>query len=433
MPGIDAAEFARRRQILADNLPENSIAMIVGYQLRFATGPVFHEFQQNTNVLYYTGFDEPNCLLLVPSAKNAVVPKPPLNGTSIFFCQDTIPKTGVEFHGTNIGPERARDHFGLETVLPASSLTAFLNQFFAKNPSLASIYTDIDDNSMKLPRDVVAQLTAARFSHHSLLPISHKQRLVKSHAELTLMRQSAKAASLGFCEAIKECRVGLEESHLRAVMEYHSRRAGAQGLAYAPVIAGGENALVLHYVKNRQLLRSGDLVLMDAGALLSHYRTDISRTWPVNRKFTDPQRKLYQAVLAVHRACIDMCIESRNNSINDIHSYSLLKFEDELKALGIHVSSRALQSIFYPHSIGHYLGLDLHDCPHVGTNLPLKAGTVVTIEPGLYIPKGSQFPEEYHGIGIRIEDDIVVGKEYPEILTSDVPSHVDDLTQLLNS
>lgn len=168
-------------------------------------------------------------------------------------------------------------------------------------------------------------------------------------------------------------------------------------------------------------------MLVDCGGEYNGYASDITRTWPVNGKFSDPQKKLYQAVLNVNKACIKLCTESHNMSLHGIHDVSVKLMKQELDKIGFPVKSGDVERVLYPHHVGHYLGLDVHDCHDLDRSRRLKEGMVITIEPGLYVPYDNQFPEEYQGIGIRIEDNVCIGKEDPWILTVTAPKEVVDI------
>jgi intermediate cleaving peptidase 55 len=198
-------------------------------------------------------------------------------------------------------------------------------------------------------------------------------------------------------------------------------------LAYVPVVAGGDNALTMHYVRNDMPLRDGDLVLVDCGGEFHGYASDITRTWPVNGKFTEPQRELYQAVLNVNKKCIQLCTEKENISLNGIHEHSVRLMKEELQNLGFKLTEGDVDHRLYPHHIGHYLGLDVHDCHDLDRSRVLRRGYVVTIEPGVYVPYDDRFPHKYQGIGIRIEDNVWVGEEEPVVLSVTSPKEVVDV------
>ena len=251
---------------------------------------------------------------------------------------------------------------------------------------------------------------------------------------------------------------GLCEYHLAAAFQNACMSGGADMLAYTPVVASASNALVLHYIHNRSLLQQGQMVLMDAGAYFAGYNSDVTRTFAISNRqsnngngkteligqgianvdsmkvsssgllgnqtaMTQEQAELYQAVLAVQTACIAKCSEASRMSLNDLHVYSVGVMARELGKLGFPQDEQLIESVLYPHSIGHYLGCDLHDCELVSKDIPLKANMVITVEPGVYVRADRRFPSRYHGIGIRIEDDVVIAAagEEPLVLSRNIP------------
>ncbi|CAG8460956.1 4941_t:CDS:2 [Paraglomus occultum] len=252
-------------------------------------------------------------------------------------------------------------------------------------------------------------------------------RIIKSTSEIKLMRQAGEITGKAFIETMRYTKPGLLEHDLYAKIDFECRTRGAEYLAYVPVVAGGPNALTMHYVSNNMPLRNGDMVLMDAGGEYHGYACDITRTWPVNGKFTGPQRELYEVVLKVNRECIKLCTEKHGISLNGIHDLSLKLMNEELAQLGFRLSEGELDRTLYPHHVGHYLGLDVHDTPDLDRSRKLKKGMVVTIEPGLYVPFKNEYPEQYQGIGIRIEDNVLVGETEPIILSVTAPKEVVDI------
>lgn len=235
-------------------------------------------------MLYLSGFEEPESIFTLEVKNNQL--------KASLFCQKEVGKH-VHFHGTNIGPERAKLFFHMDNTFEIDQFEDYL-----KTQTFKTIYIDRDENSF-WPCD-----TDLKF--RDIKPFLHRLRAIKSADELSIMRKAAKAAYAGFNEVLKTLRPGIEESVLSTSMEYGSKIAGAQHLAYTPVVGGGSNALVIHYVKNRQRLADGDLVLMDAGALMNHYRSDITRTFPVNGRFSEAQKELYGAVLRTHQKCLEV-------------------------------------------------------------------------------------------------------------------------------
>lgn len=395
MPGITKQEFSQRRSNLLGILGSTNPSQISIHSnpLKYATGAVFYPYQQNTNMLYLTGYDEPDAILVMNTN----------NGTSTLYCNQQISndREFSLFSGASLGSERAVTELGLDISHPLSSLPD-------------SLHISNENNR----RDIMLNVEN----------IIERQRVIKSEGEIELMKMAAKCSEIGFKHAMALTKPGMTEQHIGTIIEYHAKMNGADGLAFCPVVANGRNALVLHYVRNKHLLRTGDLVLIDAGAIYSHYRSDVSRTWPVSAKFTLAQRDLYQLVYNTQRECIKLCRQDKKSSLVDLYWFMIHYLHQGMIDLGFRVTPKEVQSIYCPHDVGHHLGLDLHDCPKVDKQLALQAGNVITIEPGLYIPDGdSKCPVHFHGMGIRIEDDILITKSDPIILTSNIPVTIDDI------
>lgn len=258
-------------------------------------------------------------------------------------------------------------------------------------------------------------------------------RLVKSPAEIKRMQIAGKLTSEAFIETMFASKAPVDEAFLYAKFEFECRARGADVLAYPPVVAGGNRANTLHYVKNNQLIKDGEMVLLDGGCESACYVSDITRTWPVNGRFTAPQAELYEAVLEIQRACLTLC--SPGTSLENIYSTMITLMGQKLKDLGIVKNSKEntfkAARKYCPHHVGHYLGMDVHDTPDMPRSLPLQPGMVITIEPGIYIPEDDRdAPEKFRGLGVRIEDDVVVTQDSPLILSADCPKEMNDIEQI---
>ena len=260
-----------------------------------------------------------------------------------------------------------------------------------------------------------------------LKPLMNDLRIIKSEAEIANMRMAGKISGRAFTNAMR--RQWTKEKDLGAFLDYDFKIGGCEATAYFPVIAGGKNALRIHYVRNDDILQNGEVVLVDAGGEYGGYITDITRTWPVSGKFSDPQRDLYEMILRVQRSSVSLCKESSNMTLDNIHQATESGLKDGLKQLGFEMSGNALETLF-PHHVGHYVGLDVHDCPGYSRAVPLKTGHVVTVEPGIYVPGDNRWPEHFRGIGIRIEDSVCVQEDSPQILTTEAVKEIVDIEAL---
>jgi len=265
----------------------------------------------------------------------------------------------------------------------------------------------------------------------SVIPLINNFRLVKSTCEIDLLKKVGDITGKAFIETFKGTKPGLNENHLQAIFEFNVKYHDAQFLSYIPVVAGGKNSLFMHYVDNNNKLKDGDLVLMDAGAELNHYVSDVTRTWPVNGKFTKPQREIYQLLLDIQKKCINMCTVKSGTTLNQIHQRFIDLLAKELSNIFHRQLSWMETNDICPHHIGHYMGLDVHDTEGISRSIPLKEGMVITIEPGIYIPYDDRYPKEYQGIGMRIEDDIVVGEKKPINLSISTPKEIDEIEAIM--
>lgn len=263
-----------------------------------------------------------------------------------------------------------------------------------------------------------------------LQPLINDLRLTKSKAEIENMLIAGQSSGLAFTNAMRK--KWTKEKDLRSFLEYEFKLNGCDTTAYVPVVAGGKNALCIHYVRNDDILSNGQMVLTDAGGEYGGYITDITRTWPIDGKFTEAQKDLYNAVLQAQRKCISLCREDANLSLDELHGIAESSLKENLRQIGFHMTSNAISSLF-PHHVGHYIGLDVHDCAGYPRSKKLKAGYCVTIEPGVYVPNDERWPKNFRGMGIRIEDSVCVQDDTPINLTSKAVKEVVDIESLRNS
>ncbi|KAH8550463.1 peptidase M24 [Umbelopsis sp. PMI_123] len=449
-PGISALEYEMRRTALMKSLEENSLVVSLGYRTRYMSNNVFYQFHQNTDFWYLTGFNEPDAAVILEKDSSPKGYKMTMFG---------LPKNpSIElWDGPRTGLDGIIEKFGADEAFTSMQFPSRLKE--AIN-NAKSIYVDTNMSSGSIlsssepAKNLISYGMATDWSNwqvggvaglltkiiqslesygkiskpvKQLSPLVQEFRNIKSDAEAKVMRKSGEISSKAFIEAMKFTKPGITEGQLWAKLDFECRMRGSSMLAYVPVVAGGPNALSMHYVRNDMKLRDGDLVLVDCGGEYNGYASDITRTWPVNGKFSEPQKKLYQAVLNVNKACIKLCTESHNLSLHGIHDLSVRLMKQELDKINFPVKSGDVERILYPHHVGHYLGLDVHDCHDLDRSRRLKKGMVITIEPGIYVPYDNRFPEEYQGIGIRIEDNVCIGKEDPWVLTATAPKEIVDI------
>ncbi|KAH8789687.1 peptidase M24, structural domain-containing protein [Hyaloscypha finlandica] len=425
-PGITAQEYADRRSRLAASLPDNGIAILASSNTKYRSGAVFYEFHQEPNFFYLTGFNEPEAV--------AVIQKVGSSADYIFhlFVRPKDPKA-EQWDGARSGEQAGLDVFNADESGDINHLHTLLPPLIS---GASEIYTDIVKcsgfgrffrNQDLVPNDFQRMIKDSKVK--PLKPLMHELRILKSEAEVANMRLAGKYSGRAFTNAMR--RQWFKEKDLGAFLDYEFKIGGCDTTAYVPVIAGGQNALSIHYVRNDDLLKEGEIVLVDAGGEYGGYIADITRSWPINGKFSDPQRDLYEAILRVQRSTISLCRESANMTLDKLHQITEHGLKEALKQLGFDMTGDALDVLF-PHHVGHYIGLDVHDCPGYPRSVPLKTGHCVTVEPGIYVPDDNRWPEHFRGIGIRIEDSVCVQDDSPLVLTTEAVKEVVDIEALRN-
>ncbi|KAL8797849.1 MAG: hypothetical protein Q9195_000201 [Heterodermia aff. obscurata] len=426
---ITAQEYAQRRSRLAAKLPNDGIAILAAADVKYRSGAVFYDFHQDPNFFYLTGFNEPDAVAIVAGKTHH-------HGDHSFhlFLRPKDPKA-EQWDGARSGAQAAVDVFNADESGDINNIQALLKPFIG---AASEIYTDLA--LQPKPSSIFSRLFAAAppkaeglgrlFENKKLKPLKplmNDLRVVKSDAEIANMRAAGQASGRSFTEAMHHA--WTREKDLAAFIEYKFKRHGCDGSAYVPVVAGGQNASMIHYVRNDDLLRKEDLVLVDAGGEYGGYITDITRTWPLSGQFNDAQKDLYTAVLSTQRSCISMCRASAGMSLDKLHEIAEESLKDSLSQLGFNMSGKAIEALL-PHHLSHYIGLDVHDTPGQSRNVPLEARQCVTIEPGLYIPDTDSYPAHFRGMGIRIEDSVCVEDDHPLVLTTEAVKEVDDIEAL---
>ena len=412
--------YSSRRQALLERIGDG-VAIIPTAPERVRNRDSHHPYRFDSYFWYLTGFPEPEAVLVLIGGK-----EPP----SILFCREKNEEREV-WDGFRYGPEAARDVFGFDEAYPFAEIEQKLPELIANRDALWHALGQDADWDAK----IVAALNAVRAQARSgqraptlirdLREPLDRMRLIKDAHEIALMRQAAAITSAGHARAMQACRPGLAEYELEAELAHEFRKRGATGHAYSPIVAGGGSACVLHYVENDKRLADQTLVLIDAGCELEGYAADITRTFPVNGKFSGPRRDAYEIVLAAQAAAI-AAIRPGVPFIA-YHDAALRVLVQGMVDLGLLageidglIESEAYKP-FYMHRTGHWLGLDVHDAGEYKAGddwITLAPGMALTVEPGLYIRPGAGVPEHLHGIGIRIEDDVFVTPDGAEVYTS---------------
>ncbi|SEF82896.1 Xaa-Pro aminopeptidase [Billgrantia desiderata] len=429
-------EYRARRQALMAQLPTDGAVLLPGAGLVTRSRDSDYPFRQNSDLHYLTGFAEPDALLLLLPGRS--------EGESVLFCQDRDPSLEA-WNGIRLGAEGAVREHGLDQAFENAERDERLEALLDGRTSL---YLMLGDTESMALADEIRERLAGRVRRGAcppqryvdLAPLLHEMRLIKSEAELALMRHAASISARAHRRAMLAARPGLAEYHLQAELEHEFRWHGGSGPAYASIVGGGANACVLHYIENDAPLRDGELVLIDAGAEFDLYAGDITRTFPVGGRFSEAQRELYELVLAAQERAV--AAVRPGATLVEIHDGVVRDLTAGLIRLGLlqgEVEARIEDESykrFYLHSTSHWLGLDVHDVGSyrlAGKPRPLEAGMVLTVEPGLYVPADEDIPLAYRGIGIRIEDDVAVTAEGHEVLTADVPKRVAEIEALMAS
>ena len=410
--------FSKRRQFLSNQLESNSVAVLFGSEETLRNGDVNFPFRQNSNFSYLTNFPESESIAVLDKEK------------FIIFCKEKN-KLKEQWDGEIIGPENAK-LYGATQGMP-------INDYEKVLPSLVK-----DRDNIYCFESFIPKLKKLLPDHRAIIkPLDYevsKMRTTKSAEELKIIEEACRISSLAHVRAMKSVKPGMYEYQLEAEYVHEFMSHGARACAYPSIVGGGKNACVLHYNENKNILNDGDLVLVDAGCEFNNYASDITRTFPVNGKYTKEQRDIYEIVLEASTKSIETVISGSNplkahGTSVEIISQGLLDLgllDGELNE--IVESNRYFD--FYMHRVGHYIGLDVHDVGGKDMNgdwLDYAPGMITTIEPGIYINENLDVPDEYKNIGIRIEDNVVVTETGFKVLTDLVPKEINDIESLMNS
>ncbi|KAI4364652.1 hypothetical protein MLD38_020712 [Melastoma candidum] len=418
-PGITTDEYISRRHRLLELLPEKSLAILAAAPVKMMTDVVPYTFRQDADYLYITGCQQPGGIAILGREWGLCM-----------FMPEAKPHD-VLWQGQIAGVEAATAIFKADRSYPLSKLPKILPDMIRQSSKLFHNVNNVSPGYTILE---AYQILSSNGKVEDLSKYTHQLRWKKSTAELNLMRQSASIACQALLLTIMHSSRHRHESMLSAKIEYECRMRGAQRMAFNPVVGGGSNGTVIHYSRNDQIINDGDLVLMDVGCELHGYASDITRTWPPSGSFTSAQEQLYHLILETNKESVKLC--RPGTTIRDIHKYSVEMLYQGFKEIGLLKEGRNNSLVFNqlnPTSIGHYLGMDVHDCSTITYDRPLEPGVVITIEPGVYIPTNFDCPERYRGTGIRIEDDILITESGHEVITGSVPKEVKHLEKLLNS
>ena len=417
----------------------NSVAVIPAAHESTRSYDTEFRFRQDSDFWYLTGFPEPDAVAVIdPSNKKAVY-------TLYVRPRDLEMET---WFGRREGAEGAVKNYGADRAFVSEKFAGDLPKLLDGHEKL--YYRFAVDKAMDqqilqyFSTQRVRRLKTAYPPHTMIDPtiIIGEMRLHKTEKEIELMQKAATISAEAHILAMKRTKPGMNEFQVESLIESYMRDRGASGIAYNSIVGGGENATILHYIENNRPLKDGDLILVDAGAEYKGYAADITRTYPINGKFSQAQRDVYDVVLDAQLKCIEAT--KTGNTVKKRQQLSIELLTEGMKRLGL-LKGKSSDLIkkksylkYYMHGVGHYLGLDVHDAGRYFTDQtaknsrPFESGMVLTVEPGLYIPPDDKSaPSKYRGIGVRIEDDVLVTKEGNRNLTSKVPKDPDEIEALM--
>lgn len=433
---ISKQEFARRRKNLMAQMEPNSIAIVPSASMKVRNRDADYPFRQDSDFYYLTGFAEPeSVLVLLPGRRH---------GQYVLFCRERDPEMEL-WNGYRAGPEGACEEYGADDAFPIGDIDDILPGLLEGRERVyyaMGRHAEFDRKVMQWVNVIRSKVRAGAHPPGEFLDLDHllhDMRLYKSAAEIRVMRKAGKISAGAHVRAMQMSKPGVMEYQLEAGIQHEFAMHGARFPAYSSIVGSGKNACILHYIENNESLKDGDLVLIDAGCEYEHYAADITRTFPVNGKFSKEQKALYEIVLAAQLAAI--AVTKPGNHWNQPHDETVRVITEGLVELGLlkgkvkSLIEKEAYKAFYMHRAGHWLGMDVHDVGDykIGDEWRvLEPGMVMTVEPGIYVsPNNTKVAKKWRGIGIRIEDDVVVTKDGCEILTADVPKSVEAIEALM--
>ena len=427
-------DFARRRRLLLNHMHPGTIAVIPGAAQQRRSNDICFPFRQVSDFYYLTGFAEPDALLILIPGRT--------QGESILFCRERDPHLERR-DGAILGPDQCQSVLGVDDAFPISDVDEILPGLLEAR---SQIYMNLGEHAVWDERvlawldELVSRRPAVVATVQQVTALGHllhEQRLIKERKEQVLMARAAQISVAAQYAALAQLRPDVSEADLEAELLYSFRKQGARFEAYPSIVAAGDNACVLHYTRNESLIAAGDLVLIDAGCEFAYYAADVTRTYPASGRYSQAQRALYDLVLKANRGAIAAC--RPGVAFNQPHDVATQILVDGLIALGLlRGAAQALiascaHEKFCPHKTSHWLGLDVHDVGdyRLGEQWrDLMPGMVLTIEPGIYIPRDAStadIPDAYRGIGIRVEDAVLIREEGCLVLTEDLIKDPNDI------
>lgn len=438
-PDLDVSFHKERRNMVLDKLPPNSISVIFSSPIRNRSNDVDHPYHQNPNFYYLTGFQEAHSVLVLLGSPTEIEGS---SSQEILFVRDRDPYYAL-WEGDIKGAEATQREFGINKVLSTTRFSSFLSSLQGVNTiyhfpllndvrdhprntfdlfALQTAFTEfiVDQTELSKPEDSVVTID------QEVLPaIVGSLREIKTEQEIAILKQAVAMSAIGQIEVMKAIHPEISERELQGIHEFVFKKYGAKHVGYPSIVGAGAHGCVLHYTANTSDQVGNQLVLMDVGAEFQNYTADVTRTIPANGKFTKEQAEIYNLVLAAQNAGIEASVVGA--SFSDPHRVARSVIQHGLTELGIIQTAEEVRT-YFPHGTSHYIGLDVHD---PGTYGPLQANSVITVEPGIYIPPNSPCDPKWWGIAIRIEDDILITQSGPVNLSAAAPREIDKIEKMI--
>ena len=429
---MKAEEFKKRRHQLMQMMGEGGIAILPSAPVKMRSRHVEYRYRQDSDFYYLTGFAEPESVVVLVPGRD--------QGEYLLFCRERDPDSEL-WDGFRAGQDGAINEYGADDAFPIDDIDDILPGVMESCSRVyytMGMYPEFDAQVAEWVNALRAKMSRGVHTPHEFVALDHllhDMRLYKSRSEISAMRRSAKVGVAAHKRAMQVTRPGMYEYEVEAEFRHEFRRNNAW-VSYSPIVGGGENSCTLHYVENSAVLEDGDLVLIDAGCELDYYASDITRTFPVNGRFTPEQRAVYEIVLEAQHAAIEKTVEG--NHWNEPHDAAVEVITKGLKGIGLLEGSvpklikDGAYRQYYMHRTGHWIGMDVHDVGDykVGDEWRmLEKGMVTTVEPGIYI--NGNGPKAFRNIGVRIEDDVAVTNNGPDVLSKGLPKDPDEIEALM--
>lgn len=433
---MNSKEFARRRTQLSRMVAPGGIAILPAAHVRMRSRDVEHRYRQDSDFYYLTGFAEPEAVAVLAPGRS--------NGEYLLFCRERDSDKEL-WNGRRTGPDGAVQDYGADDAFPIDDIDDILPGIMESCTRVyytMGVYPDFDSRMAEWVNSLRSRESRGVHTPQEFVALDHllhDMRLYKSRAEVSAMRKAAKVTARAHTRAMQFVRPGVHEYEVEAEFMHEFRRHDAW-VSYSPIVGSGANSCTLHYIDNNAELQDGDLVLIDAGCELDYYASDVTRTLPVNGRFSAEQRAVYEIVLEAQLAAIDKT--RPDNHWNEPHDAAVNVITRGLKKIGLldgtlpRLIKDGAYREFFMHRTGHWLGMDVHDVGDykVGDEWRLlEPGMVMTVEPGIYIPAQSKIPARWRDIGVRIEDDVLVTSDGADILSKDLVKEPDDIEALMQS